>query len=377
MFFLFISSYSFGQISEEIDSYVDSIELKVQNGRKMILYELNDSNLVKVKQIYDYLNSIIQNKDLAAFYYLEDIYINLLTKDWQKIDELMLGFETYKNKTLYQNSTRLIPKLYELTSKNAEQIRTNCTNSSLNSQAKKLVGTFLQYIDENSSDEEYNKILTAYKKEFKESDYQDFEQGFLPPKKIKTSVAYAFGSGIIFTTNDLADHFPRNATFNMGIDFNIGRVFTSLYFQGSNLKLQKPFTAFSESQILNFTMNEKFSFIDAGLKAGYHLIRNDRFHLTPYASFSGTTLESKRFNSSDQNHPEYQFINSFAYGAGLHTEFKLYEFEKNNLYYAYDKAYISIKLEAGYNKINSFRDPYAKGDTPYLLCALVLGFGDF
>jgi hypothetical protein len=83
----------------------------------MILYELNDSNLVKVKQIYDYLNSIIQNKDLAAFYYLEDIYINLLTKDWQKIDELMLGFETYKNKTLYQNSTRLIPKLYELTSK--------------------------------------------------------------------------------------------------------------------------------------------------------------------------------------------------------------------------------------------------------------------
>ena len=45
----------FSQISNEIATYVDSTELLVHNGRKMILKELADNNLVKTKEIYDFL----------------------------------------------------------------------------------------------------------------------------------------------------------------------------------------------------------------------------------------------------------------------------------------------------------------------------------
>ena len=63
------------QIGQEILSYVDSTELVVQNGRKMIFKELNDSNLTKVKEIYDYLSEATANKHYAAFYYIEDFYL--------------------------------------------------------------------------------------------------------------------------------------------------------------------------------------------------------------------------------------------------------------------------------------------------------------
>ncbi len=40
-------------------------------------------------------------------------------------------------------------------------------------------------------------------------------------------------------------------------------------------------------------------------------------------------------------------------------------------------AYFSIKLETGYNKVLKFKDAYSIGNTPYIIGALVLGFGQF
>ena len=162
----------------------------------------------------------------------------------------------------------------------------------------------------------------------------------------------------------------------MAMDLNLGKVFTSLYMQGTSLKLKEPFTAVSATDTLVFKMNDKFSYMDVGLKGGYFIIRSDRFHLAPYVSVSGSFLESTKYDASEQDSPEYEFFNSFTYGAGIHTEFKLLEFDYPDIY-GYTKGYFSIKLEAGYNKIHKFKDSYAKGDTPYIVCALVMGFGQF
>ena len=182
---------------------------------------------------------------------------------------------------------------------------------------------------------------------------------------------------MVFTTGDLASNFSNNASFNMGMDINIHKLFTSLYLHGSILKLQEPFMAVWRTDSLNLMCDEKFSYLDAGLKTGYFIVRNNCFHLAPYASLSGSFLESTKFDDPSDNELEYEVFNSFTYGAGLHTEIKLYEYEYPSFYYGVTKGYLSMKLETGYNKILKFKDVLSTGDTPYFILAIVIGFGQF
>ncbi|MFW5879944.1 MAG: hypothetical protein ACOCUV_03890 [bacterium] len=366
----------YSQIGDEIESYVDSTEIIVHKGRKLILKELSDSNLIKTKEIYDYLTEVTRDEHYSAFYYIEDLYINMLAGDWESVNKLMLEDEQFRSKTIYPNSQGLLQKLHQMALHNSRSILLNCKKSQIDKQAKMLIEVLLKYIEE-SSDKEYNDKLAAYKKKFNNRKYESFEKGFLPKKIKKASMNVSFGSGMVFTTNDLSTNFSNNASFNMGIDVNIHKIFTSLYLHSTSLKLQKPFMAVSDIDTLNFELNEKFHYLDAGLKTGYFLIRSNRFHLAPYGSISGSFLESKRYDDPDDDDLEYEIFNSFTYGAGIHTEIKVYDIESMNTYYGGTNAYFSVKLEAGYNKILKFKDTYAIGDTPYIICALVLGFGQF
>jgi len=375
---ILFSYNSFSQIGSEIVSYVDSTELLVHNGRKMMLKELGDSNLLKTKEIYDYLTEATKNNHYSAFFYMEDIYINMLTGDWGLVNNLMLDFEKYRNKVIYPNSQELMQKLYLMIVGNSEGILLNSRSSAMDDQAKKLIEILLYYIETETPGQEYNEKLKAYKKEFDNDRYTRFEKEFMPNKIIKASWSISMGSGMLFTTSDLSSNFSNNASFNMGMDINVHKVFTSLYLHATSLELQKPFMAVSDIDTLNFGLNEKFTYLDAGLKGGYFLIRSNRFHLTPYASISGSFLESMRYDSPEDNDLEYEIFNSFTYGAGLHTEFKVLDFVNRNVYYGgSSNGYFSIKLETGYNKIAKFKDTTAIGDTPYFILALVMGFGDF
>ena len=131
-------------------------------------------------------------------------------------------------------------------------------------------------------------------------------------------------------------------------------------------------------ETIDFNKNESFQYLDAGLKCGYFFIRNGRINFSPYFSISASFLESKRYDSEDDN-KEYKVFNSFTYGPGIHNEIKLKEFNTSNryYYYGYEHSYISFKVDAGYNFIAKFKDEYFKGNTPYVMVGLIWGIGDF
>ena len=373
-----MSMQLYSQIDKEIVSYVDSTELMVNNGRKLIYKELNDSNIIKVKEIYDYLTQITYENQFSAFYYLEDMYINMLSNDWERVDQLMTDFKDYNQKIVYSDSQGLIYALYAILSESTDKILVSCQESNINYEAKRIVELILTYIKEGNTVEEYNALLKAYKRDFKVSGFDDFINGFLPKKTLKGSWCFAFGSGIIFKTDELAKSFPGSASYNMAMDINIQKIYTSLYLNGSRFKLYEPFTATTRFDVFHFTQNESFAYLDVGLKAGYFCLRNDRFHIAPYVSVSGSSLESTRYDDPDDNDLEYVMFSSFTYGAGLHTEILLFNFPYGSMYNSRPaQGWFSIKMDAGYNKILEEKDTNVIGDTPYITCALVLGFGTF
>jgi hypothetical protein len=364
------------QIENEIKAYVDSTEIIVNNGRKMLVKSLTEHNYPKAFEIYQYLTNLTLKKNYSAFYYSEDIYINMLMGDWNNLLIYMLDYSNKIKKTVYPDSYAIMPVLYKRLSPACDSLFMVCKKSGCDKESEKVLGLLFHLIGKGSADNEYNDMLIAFRKEYKETRYADFLNNYMPHRKIQGTVSWAIGSGGIFTTGKLSENFSSNVSFNMAMDISIQKVYASLYLNSANLKLNIPFSVTGETENLTFDKDESFHYLDAGLKAGYFIIRNGKFRFAPYGSASGSFLESRLYDT-EKDGKEYRIFNSFTYGAGLYGELKITEFQSHNMYGASVTNYIGLKMETGYNVVNKFKSEAYKGNLPYASIALVWGFGDF
>ncbi len=372
-----ISSFQIkAQILDEIKSYVDSSEFIVNNGRKMLINKIAGNEYEKTREIYIYLTELTAGNNYSAFSFTEDLWINILVGSWGNITELMINYNQDGHKKIYPETFEIVSALYDKVTKECDLLSFECLNSELDFESKKVMDLLFYMLKTGTADQVYNSKLKEFRKSFPESKYNDFINGFLPGIKIKTSFAWSIGSGINYFTENLAEDYKPNASVNMSFDFNIGRVFSSFYLRGTNMKLKIPFSILSNTGMIDFEYNEKFHFFDAGVKAGYFMVRNNYFHVAPYLSASGSVFESTLYDTESDG-DEYQILNCFTYGAGLHTEVKIKEFEYKNMYGYGTNNFISLKLEGGYNIFTKFKDNYFKGNNPYITVAFVWGMGDF
>ena len=364
------------QIEKEILSYTDSTELIINKGRKMLLHNIAENNDKKAKEIYRYLSSLDYGRSFSAFYYTEDLYVNILIGDWTKVADHMIHYQERFFKNIYPSSVNLTPLLYRRVSEKTDSLSKELQESDLDSESKQVILLLLKIIEEEKPTDEYTVMLRDFWSKHGNSKYEAFLKGFMPGKKLKGSFCFSFGSGMIFPTSELANNFNKNANFNMSMDINIQKVYTSLYMMGGSLKLQNPFSAITDVGSMNFLYDESFQYFEGGLKAGYFILRNNRLHLAPYGSLSGSSLKSSRFDTEEEGN-EYEIFNSFSYGCGIHTEFKITDFTTKNMYGTETQSFISLKLEGGYKAIANFNNRNFEGNTTYFTVAFVWGLGEF
>lgn len=374
---VFCTFQAAAQIENEIKSYVDSTEVMVYNGRKMLLQKLSVKEDKKAREIYQYLSDISSESTSSAFSYGEHIYASILFGNWQALITYMQEYKQRINSITYPINDQLVRVLYDRVSEASDSILWESRQAGLDDESQRVIQLLLHLIKQETADSEYNHLLKEYHKQYKPSAYKDFVNAYLPGKKINGSLAYSLGSGMIMPTGRLADNFSSNASVYISMDININRVFSSLYMQASGLHLKVPFSVSSDIETLDFYEDERFHFLEAGLKAGYFMVRNNRFHVAPYVTLSGTAMESTRYDSADDDDREYPVIDSFSCGPGIHTEVKLKDFKSKNMYAYANNTYLSIKFEAGYNYITSFDDSYFKGNARSFSVALVYGLGNF
>jgi hypothetical protein len=64
---MFLNSSLFSQIENEITSFVDSTEITINNGRRLLVSKVQAGEKEKVLEIYNYLSQKTIGKSCAAF----------------------------------------------------------------------------------------------------------------------------------------------------------------------------------------------------------------------------------------------------------------------------------------------------------------------
>jgi hypothetical protein len=374
---VFLFSFSAkAQIEDEIKTFVDSTEFIVNNGRQLLAKNLTKGKYSKVQDIYNYLEDSTKNNPLAAFSYHEALYINIAIKNWENVTNLMSNYQTLAIKDIYNFEYILEGIAYDHIQDNRIAIIENLRQSQIDKQAKEILLLLFSYFETETVDDAYNQKIRSFEKANPNSVYDQFVYNFLPKPSYKIGLGVYMGTGCMVPTSMFANNFKPSASFGMSIDFNYEDIYSSLYFNLAGPKLKKPFMGVSETDSLDFLNNETFIYFNGGLKVGYFLLRNNRFHIASYTNIGYTSLKSKRFDSEDERE-DYTIASSFSSGAGLHSEIKILEYSNENNYGIESLGYFSVKMDIGYNINFNFTDENFKGNVQYVSFGLVWGTGYF
>lgn len=386
LFCLFIAlpMLSNAQIESEIKAYVDSSEIILNNGRKLLVQSVINSDYEKSVSVYNYLQNEAAKQSYLAFSYTDILYISLLSHNWKEWVDYAKNYEEKIALPVFQDNHYISDRLYNTIRDNAEQLEKDVAEASIGQEDKDLISIMIHVIKEKELGKEYNTLISQYKYNHKNTKYADFLDNFLPKPKTKMSWNWGMGTTIVSPKGKYGDNFYTNATLYMNTDFNISKVYGSLYMGGGNLALREPFVAEQQSQNTYFYAKDKFTYFEGGGQIGYFLARTEYIHLAPYASIGGSSLKSNIYDP-DEEELEFHIVNTFTYGLGLHTQLKIYEGETSPYamygYYGYSpypvKHHFALKVNVGYNILASHIYNEFKGNIFYAQIGIVWGMGDF
>lgn len=377
------------QIADEIKSYVDSTEILFNNGRKMLLQSLIDSDYLKSGKIYFYLKDESSKKNCVAFNYWEEQSILALLSDWNSWLDHATNIEKWNSSiSCYTYTEKMDQSLLKLEFAKSIIIRNEIDALTTDIEQKDLLELYFTYLTKGSKDKIYIKTYKSYKSKYKKkSRYFAFFNAYFPPINPDASITMSMGPTFVMPNGVLGDMFKTGTVFNLSYDFNIGNVYASLFMNGGQLPVKGPFyfTENETDEIISFNEGDKFSYVSGGLAAGYYLVRSSHVKIAPYLSIAGYTIESNLYpENSDKR--EVELVNSFSYGTGIHTEVKIvgFELKPNPLWYggvgmpgATMQQYIGLKLDVGYDVVKKHVFKEITGNSSYVRVALVWGLGGF
>lgn len=381
-FIIFPFFLSNAQIEKEILSFVDSTEYVINNGRKFLLEEIRSYNYTKAHEIYLFLDQKASEKQCDAFTYNEHLLISLLTSDWGNFMAEAESINKQRVSLCYRSSSVMERELYEEVAKNLPHIEKKIQVAEISQEEKDLLYLY-QYIFQSEKDEKvYSADLKVFKKSYPSSRFSIFIDTYFPKPEKPASMAFGFGASAGFPQGNFKTTFTNGFGLAMDYDICIDKVYVSLFINGTFPGVATPFYAESEDGfVTDFKLNDKFDYFQGGLKGGYYVVRNDRFHVAPYLAIGGASLTSNIYPSQQDNNKEVKMFSSFFTGPGIHTEVKIYEHKGGTnvpYYYSYNPSgYVSLKFDAGYNFITNQKHEIIKGNILYASLTLVWGIGKF
>jgi|GEM_PF-3452971 len=361
-----------------LTNFVDTTEVMINNGRRMILQNVQTRNFDKVAELYEFLNERTSAKNCDAFFYVEDLYIAILTGNWNGFLEKAERFTEISRRQLCVpiNDNMLFRALQAEVQNNASQLLGNALMADLTLEEKELLELYF-YLFENGVDETYSQKLRTFKRKYPQSQYNDFVRNYLPDALFRFGMGWSFGATQNFPTGGLANYLTSGTALNFSMDFYFNNFFFGVQADIGTLRFDSPLPSHTSGYFHDFRVNDRLFYAHGGLTAGYRMVRSGRFELSPFIYLGGGTLESNFYRDPRDNDLEFRVFNTFIFGPGLRTEFNLFNFEARDHFTGMRiPSRVNLRLDVGYNIPARFRYTPMRGNIPYARLALVWWIGN-
>lgn len=383
---LFLSAFVFfatlntakAQIDMEslLTNFVDTTELMVNNGRRMMIQHVQAGDFQGVAELYELLNERTRAKNCDAFLYNESLLIAILTENWKEFLRKAENFsEIVRTPICYPiRDQQLFFALRSDFHANSSNFFNSAMKAGLTDEEKEVVELFF-YIVRHGQDENFDRKIRAFKRNHPRSRFSDFVENYLPSPEQRIAMAFGLGGAGIFPTGSLKDYFAPIPAFAISLDFYVNNFFFGLLANGGNMKLATPLLNDVTRYERDLPKNERFMYRDVGLAVGYIVAQNSWLQFSPYVNLGRTNIRTN-FHSGQENDLEFKISDSFFIGPGLRTEVKLFGFRATDQMID-EPSSINLRFDVGYNFPATYQFPQARGNVFYARLSLVWWLGKF
>ncbi len=368
-------------IKNEILSYTDTVNDIISKGRKLLTDKLMEDDLVKVRQVKDYLvtNKTV-NQDHIVFYAIEFSLILYWTKEYKELLTNILSYDSVNKSTsnkIRPSNDQCYIRIAEKTNNSKQQVLQFLAGSDLSETDRDFLRL---YLDNNLSRakgititrDSLNKMANNYLAKHPGSKYEDYVRKFIR-YEVDTRWGYGFEyfSGYGFFTGNLTKNYSN--TVPLGIAFDIQYKNWILYL--------RDFIGFGETKTdipySNgiWSRNSQTRVYLPEASVGYVALDNRRFKIAPFIGIASADIGP---TSNDLNaQPSLQNVDmgfSRTYTFGLNGDIKLGKTKTRSNTAKALKGQWFARIRYAYNMPKfELRYPGVTGNFHYI----TIGFGAF
>ena len=228
-------------IEEKLSAPVDSTQILVAKGRKMIIDKLAEKNYSPISDIFHYLEDKTLDKENTPFDYSEYLYLNLLLENWNALTDYMKEYEESERLLPYPVKDQLKPLLMEKVAALSDSLLTKSREALMDEDSKSVIHLFLYLIKHDNPDSKYYSLLNEHNKKFKSSSYRDFIKYYLPTPGVKQAYSYSLGSGMVFPLGKFAEKLFQPSIFLCIDRCKLQKTLWLVLCSGRRAKIKSPF----------------------------------------------------------------------------------------------------------------------------------------
>jgi hypothetical protein len=364
-------------IKSQILDYEDSKSTIISKGRKLLLDKFIEGDLMKVKEIKDYLIKT-EDDNYFAFYPAEYWFVLYWTKDYSELAESIQRFDSAKvasyNTRIRPLNDMLYNKLKEKAFNNETQIKEQIQVSDLDYETKQILNlNFDWLLLENRKNiyaqDSLNERADNFLKTYVQSRFEDFTKTYIRYKLVPKDwgMTFEFFSGYSIYTGNLSDNYTNNVP--LGVAFDICYKNFELYLR-DYIGFNKTKKDFNYSLGIWEKGSRTMVFLpEASL--GYVAYNDNRFKLSPFAGIgsmdiSPTTKDKEK--TPELKEVSLEFTTTYIIGINFDIKFG----PKHTPKYIPKTSYGFMRIRYGYS-IPRFEKKYDGmfGNMHYI----TIGFG--
>ncbi len=373
-----ITFQAFSQVDStkmQILNYEESKSVIISKGRSLLLDIFIENDMVRVKEIKNYLIEKGEDDNYIALYPAEYWLILYWTCEFEELTNNIIKYDSTKIASYYTkippSQDMLSSKLLNKSRENVQTITNWIQNANISNEKKDFLQlNFESLIMVNESfQDNLNSQADNFLKAYPQTEYKDFTQKHIIFKLVPKNwgMAFEFFSGYSVFTGTLNKSYTSNVP--IGVAFDICYKRFELYlrdyigFNSTKKDIDYSNGVYSKGSSTMVFIPEA--------SLGFAVLENDRFKIAPFAGIGGLLISPPSGKTVKEPELDEVSISAFTYNLGVSYDIK---FSKKGYSFRPKSSYGFLRVRYGYN-IPNFSKKYdgVSGATHYV----TVGIGGF